>query len=175
MFRVIEEVVLSLDKKQTYHGTRRKLKGEYLNPSRACWTSRDTGRVVCERDSLVFATKDKVIAIAFAAGLDDFAMFANPFVLFVHNSEEKKLDSPGYLLSLDKKDFSDFNELTNEYTTDKPVKIQAQERIVPRKKLEKMGVEIYSIPDTEPFPTCIEDVKKLEKKLGLVLTGDVND
>jgi len=155
---------MSLKSKSVYHGSPRNVKGKYLKPNRPCWTSRDTGRMICEKDKLIFATGDKEIAICFAASLNDFAFYSNPLVLVGHKTELKKLNNSGYLMVLDKHAFTDYNKSTNEYTVSKKVKILEKSHIIPKKELIKMGVKIIAIDDNAKLPMNKEDLKKILAK-----------
>jgi hypothetical protein len=152
---------MSLKSKSVYHGSPKDVKGKHLKPSRACWTSRDTGRMSCEKDKLIFATADKEIAICFAASLNDFAFHSNPYILVGHKTELKKLNNPGFLMVLDKQSFTNYNKLTNEYTASKKVKIIKKSRIIPKKELIKMGVKIIVIEDNAKLPMTKEALKRI--------------
>ncbi len=154
---------MSLKGKHVFHGTSKNIRSKSLKPKKACWRSRNTGRMICEKDKLVFATGDKEIAICFAASLVDFAMFLKPPILVGHYSDLKKLDREGYLLTLDKKFFTNYDKLTNEYTSKKKVKIMKRRKIIPRKELHRMNVKILEIPDGARLPRNSNELQRLMK------------
>ena len=125
---------MSLKGKRLYHGTSKKIKGEYLTPSKACRVFSNGKKITrCDRIPKVYTTTNINVAALFAANIptrDAEILKKNKVIFYLRKKDLTRLKGPGYIYEVDTKGFKKGPRTKyNEYINKKQVQIIKKVRI----------------------------------------------